>query len=89
MYDDFIYFYFNQGEMQVKKYLKSERLTSTLYLLIRKYVIYKVQIAIKRSTENILEEDVIAYDSIYRFDEFFLEYISLLNNYRKLVSIDY
>ncbi len=91
-YDEFILFYFTFGEGQIERYLKAKKLTSTLYLLIYKYIIFKVETAIKKETILVFEEDEkISRDClkhIYFIDDFFMEHSRLLNNYRRLVKLE-
>ncbi len=85
-------FYFTLGEAQIQKYLGAKKLTSTLYLLINKYIIYKLEIAKSMGTFVVFEEDEeLNGDNLkqmYLIDKFFIEYSTLLNNYKKLVRLE-
>ncbi len=92
VYDEFIEYYYNIGESQIKGYIDSKKLTSTLYILVHKFIIFKVNEGIQRNTNVILVEDseVGCFDlkQLYKLDNFFLDYIKILNHYKRLKKID-
>lgn len=93
-YEDLMEFYFELGESQIKRYLRTDKLTSTLYMLIRKFVIYKLDVAVDsgQDLKQIYENEMFilsnSYDYQLKFDTFFDDYMSILNSYKLLVKID-
>ncbi len=92
-YDEFIEYYYNVGKVQVEGYVESSKLTSTLYLLIHKFVIFKVKQGIERETTSVLKEDYMTsccggLKEIYKLDKFFMDYLKLLTHYKRLQKIE-
>lgn len=93
-FEDLMEFYFDFGESQIKRYLHTDKLTSTLYVLIRKFVIHKLDVAIESGQDlgQVYENEIFilnnSYDYCLKFDNFFDDYMPILNSYKRLVKLD-
>ncbi len=84
-YDNLLSNYFDLGEIQLQKFIGTKKLTSTLYLVIKEFVLYKYEneygkiIDVKNN-----ENPVKCYKCKPQLDKFFEPYRPLLLNYRSL-----
>ncbi len=84
-YDVLLGNYFDLGELQVQKYIGCKKLTTTLYLVVKEFVLHKFE----NDYLNVIDvknnaDPVKCYKSKPVLDEFFEQYRPLLLNYRSL-----
>ncbi len=86
-FDQLLGNYFDLGELQIQKFIGTKRLTSTLYLVIKEYVMYKFETQYKNLLE-VKSELPKCYKQKTGLDEFFEQYRPLLLNYRSLCGAE-
>ncbi len=84
-YDQLLGNYFDLGELHIQSFIGSKKLTSTLYLVIKEYVLYKFE----KDYKNFLEmksKGEFFFCSVQKpeLEEFFEKYRPLLINYKSL-----
>ncbi len=87
-YDELLSNYFDLGELYIQKVIGSKRLTSTLYLVLKEYVLYKFE----KDYNNLLglssDEMINLYLEKPELEEFFKKYKPLFINYKSLCKAE-
>ncbi len=84
-YDQLLGSYFDLGELHIQNFIGSKKLTSTLYLVVKEYVLFKFEkdyINFKELKNK--NEFFSCCTQIPELEEFFEKYRPLLINYRSL-----